>query len=570
MAGRGWMNNRPRMGLTDAYEIASPTDYEPEYRPRTAPETPQIIKDWFARAESEERSIFRADTQQIPQPERNLTGSTWSVSPRDPSPSPAAKLPATQHIPQPERDLTGSTWSVSPRDPSPNLAAGHPTTTYEDMRARAESRPVVLPGVPSTYEERIVLPAVSSTYEERRVLPRVSSTYEERRALLKRIANNPRPAFKPYVKPKSIFERYRRDNPLQPIAPLEPEPEPLEHIPQDQGLFTPPSSQEQSPEKTWNDGFDFTAGNSILVSNSPVLQVRKIDEIREIEEQLKREELEKPEREEMEIKEPEEREEELEEPEQKGEEMEEPEKEDEKVEELEDKDEMRDILRRLSRVSMSPAPERTAEDPEDRITAEAKLFEPAEKSGPPSDDDEDDNEEEPTNEGHSKPTLTTAAEDLRDLQIEAGIEDSTTVDEPKTERPLDNYDIFLARMEQRLRNTSTSLRDTRHGIERLEKEVSSRDSMEVDGGGECIHIHIKFPIPKWKAESPRVIGTLGWLFLMMLVLFATWYVAESVTCYLYCKPIYSSYGGWSPSDPVFPWALPTKLYQLLGDIVIGV
>ncbi|KAF8865515.1 hypothetical protein BDZ45DRAFT_415013 [Acephala macrosclerotiorum] len=541
MTGRGWTNTRPRMGLNDAYEIAD--------RPRTAPETPQIIKDWFARAESEERSIFHANTQHTEHPESDLTSSTWSVSPRDPSPTPApTRISSTYeerraHTIQPERDLTGSTWSVSPRDPIPTPAPMMIPSTYEDIRPRLGSRPVAL--------------------------PKVSSTYEERRALMKRIANNPRPAFKPRLKPKSVFERYRRDNPLQPIAPLEPEPEPepLEHIPQSRGIFTPPSSQEQSPEKTWNDGFDFTAGHSIVVSNSPVLQEEEIEEPEQ-----KGEELEEPEQKEERPEELRQKEEELEEPEQK-----------EELEEEEVTDEMRDVLRRLSRVSISPAPERAVEDPEERITAEAKLFEAAEKSGPPSDDG-DDNAEEPTTERHGKPTLATAAEDLRDLQIEAGIEDSTTVDDPLNDPIHDNiYNnqigltiseqerrierLFLARMEQRLRNASTSLRDTRHGIERLEKEVSLRDPAQE---GEYIHIHIKLPVPKWRFESPRGAGTLSWWFLLMLMLFVIWYVAESVTCSLYCKPVYSSHGGWSPSDPVFPWALPTKMYQMWGDIGIGV
>ncbi|PBP28292.1 hypothetical protein BUE80_DR000658 [Diplocarpon rosae] len=220
--------------------------------------------------------------------------------------------------------------------------------------------------------------------------------------------------------------------------------------------------------------------------------------------------------------------------------------------------------------------------------------------------------------------VTTAAEDLRRLEIEAGIDDSTLDNfetllehgtaykesireksglDPVSESLDEDDDILStvaererrierliwARMEQKLRNTSTSIRDAKHGIERLEQQVSSASAMPANpvSGDNAHHVRIqidmKFPRlwvknPVAVSEpGPRARGRLAgfgkrrnWKFTWLgaiLAMFAAWYVAESFMCGIYCHPVASSKNTWQPSDPFFPWAIPTKLDQWTGEIV---
>ncbi|PBP24653.1 hypothetical protein BUE80_DR004511 [Diplocarpon rosae] len=220
--------------------------------------------------------------------------------------------------------------------------------------------------------------------------------------------------------------------------------------------------------------------------------------------------------------------------------------------------------------------------------------------------------------------VTTAAEDLRRLEIEAGIEDSTLDNfetlfehgtaykesrrkksglDPVSESPDEDEDIvstvaererrierlIWARMEQKLRNTSTSIRDAKHGIERLEQQVSSASAMPASPvSGDKAHrvrIQIDMKFPRLWVKNPVAISDPGprargrlagfgkrrnWKFTWLgaiLAIFAAWYVAESFMCGIYCHPVASSKNTWQPSDPFFPWAIPTKLDQWTGEIV---
>jgi hypothetical protein len=197
-----------------------------------------------------------------------------------------------------------------------------------------------------------------------------------------------------------------------------------------------------------------------------------------------------------------------------------------------------------------------------------------------------------------------AAEDLRRIQLEAQLEDSTlddfdaileaeatagghtmtlvpVLDLEHDERglPLSKKEIerrierlTLDRMNQSLKATSTSIRDARHGIERLEEQVSSsfiKIAQPLDG---TMYINIKIPVPKlWIMQTPTKTGMKpGWKFTwfgFILSFFLVWYVSESAMCAQFCHPVASSKNTWQPSDPFFPWAIPTKLDQWTGKVV---
>ncbi|KAE8452341.1 hypothetical protein EG329_001041 [Mollisiaceae sp. DMI_Dod_QoI] len=611
---RGWLleRNRRGMGLGDAY---ARTD-ESDYRPKTAPgipisraytggapavgsSPPKIIKDMFARALSEERGIMRGPEDNAGRRGSGSGSGSESSGPRDASPSPA--------IPRDRRQWGVEGYKKENIAPIDNMMKNPPAD---------------------------------------QIVPKKPLTYEERRARLRRMALDPRPVLKPYTKPTSIFQRYRKGV-VEPAVPL-----PSIECDYPQQTFT----QHQDLSPTSSADLEFT--ESIQMSDSPMLRVGSTNDPQQVEE--------------LEM-------------------VEEP-KTVEEPKEVEEKEDSREILRRLSRVlSQSPAPPRTIEvaaernthpedeeikksdiesdikkrqstsdaDPEERIVAEAKLFELQDnKSNAPSDDEHLEETPRPKVDPLSSTTpkvtgayvetpapstqsprkqllitspqrdlplintasLTTAAEDLRRLQLETGIEDST-VDEfdtvletsviatsnPKNdflphdpilsniydekelaisvaerERRLER--LVLARMEQRLRNTSTSIRDARQGIERLEHEVSSAPRGPVgssDDGSGYIRVEIKLPLPRLIIHNPEparrgrndTFWNRNWKFTWLgfiLFLFGAWYLAESTMCGIYCKPQNSSRGNWKPSDPMFPWAIPTKLDQWTGQVGSGI
>jgi hypothetical protein len=202
---------------------------------------------------------------------------------------------------------------------------------------------------------------------------------------------------------------------------------------------------------------------------------------------------------------------------------------------------------------------------------------------------------------------TTAAEDLQQVQREVeleGFEDATldqfdaileaeavaetTIVEPIIDleydergKPLSEKalqrrieQIQLDRMSQSIKKTSSSIRDARQGIERLEEQVSSSvPAAHISkAADETIYINIKIPVPRlWISQPPPKPGMKpGWKFTWMgliLAIFFGWYISESVMCAQFCHPVDSAVNTWHPSDPFFPWAIPTKLDQWTGEIV---
>jgi len=136
--------------------------------------------------------------------------------------------------------------------------------------------------------------------------------------------------------------------------------------------------------------------------------------------------------------------------------------------------------------------------------------------------------------------------------------------------------LRLDRMNQQLKNTSFSIRDAKHGIERLEQQVAaSYTSTPVLDDQVYIQINLKIPVPRLVVSTPinqnrgRFGWRRGWKFTwigLIMFLFGLWYVAESTMCSVYCHPKQSSRNTWQPSDPFFPWAIPTKLDQWTGNV----
>lgn len=362
-----------------------------------------------------------------------------------------------------------------------------------------------------------------------------------------------------------------------------------------------------------------------------------------------------------------------------------------------DPDEMHDALRQLSRISASktpspveesfkedglfskhpkseskdgdravpPKPESKDEDPEDRITAEARLFELQDNKcvqillpsiyiltlrfrssrstspmiptvqptprvtgayidtpasairkknvsvSPFKRDISPDNTPRPKRNVINTARPASAAEDV--LKLQGQLQDNTLDDFANitagsfSDREVDpleeNENEILNRINKSMKMTSSSIRDARLGIERLEQQVSSSGmtasknpsnietleakvaqlEQQVTGASVAIrstpdesnlniHLNLKFRVPKlWTYNAKlrpdaRRNWKLTWIG-FFLVTFFTWLMVETATCAKYCHPKESSVNNWSYSDPFFPWAIPTKLDQLTGKVV---
>ncbi|KAL2067315.1 hypothetical protein VTL71DRAFT_1739 [Oculimacula yallundae] len=163
------------------------------------------------------------------------------------------------------------------------------------------------------------------------------------------------------------------------------------------------------------------------------------------------------------------------------------------------------------------------------------------------------------------------------------------------------------RMNDKLNYTKHGLREAKRGIGRLDDFISSmppvpatptaskpcgchsasRSIEEPDFNNTLIECSFKIKSPQWSqlyttTIEPRTTGRFAgmgesrnwkftWLGLILafFAFFATWFVAESAMCAVYCHPKYASKNTWHPSDPFFPWAIPTKLDQWTGKVASG-
>lgn len=211
-----------------------------------------------------------------------------------------------------------------------------------------------------------------------------------------------------------------------------------------------------------------------------------------------------------------------------------------------------------------------------------------------------------------RPTLintaqrTTLSEDIRLIKSEENIEDSDTdfFEAAKEEIGLgkkkvaDNFmdleykkpnlhfnveskgqrpdQSMIESMNRKLKNASHSIHDAQQGIERLEKQVSSSSitqdvRVSYDNYQKLFRLprlYINVPLPR--PEQPSGLfqnrnWQLTWFGLIFLCL-SVWFITELTFCDVYCHPKYSSENKWHPSDPFFPYAIPTKVDQWSGRL----
>ncbi|KAH9212666.1 hypothetical protein DL95DRAFT_391391 [Leptodontidium sp. 2 PMI_412] len=292
-------------------------------------------------------------------------------------------------------------------------------------------------------------------------------------------------------------------------------------------------------------------------------------------------------------------------------------------------DAQRDILRQLSRVlSQSPAPKpviteenELPESPEKEITLkESEIQNPAPI-------------QEPTSVPTSVPILDPITPAIiiptphaKDMTLEDSTLDAfeSVLEHPVTipttfeqyfamevaerERLID--EAVRARMNNRLDHTKHGIRDARKGIGRLDDFISSIPSApimpaapaiseapkvtvvtaasntidESTSNNTVIELNLKIRRPEWcqfwiMNPEPQTRGRFAnfgasrnWKFTwlgLILAIFSAWYLAESAMCGIYCHPTTSSTNTWQPSDPFFPYAIPTKLDQWTGKVVSG-
>lgn len=207
------------------------------------------------------------------------------------------------------------------------------------------------------------------------------------------------------------------------------------------------------------------------------------------------------------------------------------------------------------------------------------------------------------------------ADDLREIQQEAQIEDSTlddfdellamedddsdpnstTIMEPVVDlekdergRPLSEQErerrieaLTYERLNIGLKNGLLSIRDAKRGIERLEDRVSSSpdpaaQSIQSNKLGKAsiasyepnALVYIAIPIPRlWIWDSTKRWGMrLTWLGLIVGLIFS-WITAETVTCEFICRPEYATTNNWRPGDPEWGMAVPTLIDRASGGFL---
>ncbi|KAI9738913.1 MAG: hypothetical protein M1818_005226 [Claussenomyces sp. TS43310] len=218
--------------------------------------------------------------------------------------------------------------------------------------------------------------------------------------------------------------------------------------------------------------------------------------------------------------------------------------------------------KRLSAISTPP---RSDVDPEERIAAEASLFEPV-----------DTKSECDADEGSAPPPLLNTAklasvqDDLRDILAEIARDDNDNAD------PADaDAGSVLDRLGKRLRHNLSSIRDAKAGLRRLETQVAvaapplslspplrpspppSQQQQQQQP------VYLQLPLPHlWQRSrvgffrlTPCGLALLG---------AALWLLAEDTACASYCR--LDALGYWEPVNPhapAFGWALVYALGQFL-------
>lgn len=145
---------------------------------------------------------------------------------------------------------------------------------------------------------------------------------------------------------------------------------------------------------------------------------------------------------------------------------------------------------------------------------------------------------------------------------------------------------MMERMKHKLNNASRGFHDIKLGLERLEQRVASTCSNDKNTLAtkdskykkdynatqrtspiSWFYIRVAPPRPNEKSRLFRNRNwKLTWLGLsLLMVLF--WCLVELAMCKVFCHPKYSNKNTWQPSDPFFPWAIPTQLDKWTGRII---
>lgn len=128
------------------------------------------------------------------------------------------------------------------------------------------------------------------------------------------------------------------------------------------------------------------------------------------------------------------------------------------------------------------------------------------------------------------------------------------------------------RLNKNLKSGLVNIRDAKRGIERLEDQVTTTPKATDDAGGprhtssDSFH-YITIAVPKlWSWDRTKWSKVrLTWIGLI-LALFLTWFLAETVTCEYICHPLYSDRNEWSPTDPFWGDALPTLVQRCMRKL----
>ncbi|POS82683.1 hypothetical protein EPUL_006574 [Erysiphe pulchra] len=148
--------------------------------------------------------------------------------------------------------------------------------------------------------------------------------------------------------------------------------------------------------------------------------------------------------------------------------------------------------------------------------------------------------------------------------------------------------LTMERMKRMLGSASHSFHDMKNCLQRLEQQVTSTSPIDkttttaerLKDKNDCNAIPIVSLISSWlyirvpssRPEPTRLFRDRNWKFTWLgltLLIFLLWYITELAMCRVFCHPKYSNKNTWQPSDPFFPWAIPTKLDQWTGRLISG-
>ncbi|KAI1004218.1 hypothetical protein K3495_g3991 [Podosphaera aphanis] len=180
------------------------------------------------------------------------------------------------------------------------------------------------------------------------------------------------------------------------------------------------------------------------------------------------------------------------------------------------------------------------------------------------------------------PNRVTPLEQVNRIKEEEGIEDDTDFYQflEGTENSTASLSLHFQAMHENLIKTVRRLHNVDQSLERLKHPMcDSAMPRANEDDAEC-NDKITKRTPRFlvtvtpsRPEEPiRIFRNRNWKFTWLgLILFVVglWSSAEIAMCTVFCHPKYASKNTWHPSDPFFPWAIPTKLDQWTGQVGSG-